>query len=81
MNTGKVAIGVLAGVAAGAIIGILFAPDKGTETRRKISGKASDSVVDFKDKFEEMLCNISEKFEILKQDVNDLCKKGKNAVV
>ncbi len=81
MNTGKVAIGVLAGVAAGAIIGILFAPDKGTETRRKISGKASDSVDDFKDKFEEMLCIISEKFESVKQDVNDLYEKGKNTVV
>ena len=37
MSKTNVVIGVLAGVAVGALIGILFAPDKGSETRRKIS--------------------------------------------
>ena len=39
MNSGKVVLGVLAGLAAGAALGILFAPDKGTATRKKISKK------------------------------------------
>ncbi|MCL4481924.1 MAG: YtxH domain-containing protein, partial [Bacteroidetes bacterium] len=39
MNTGKVLLGVLAGVAAGALIGILFAPAKGSRTRRRILKK------------------------------------------
>jgi gas vesicle protein len=33
--------GLLAGAAVGIIVGILFAPDKGSETRRKIREKES----------------------------------------
>jgi gas vesicle protein len=36
-NSGKILAAVAAGIAAGAVLGILFAPDKGTETRKKIA--------------------------------------------
>ncbi|RIJ42932.1 hypothetical protein D1627_03580 [Pontibacter oryzae] len=38
---GKLAVGLLAGAAAGAIAGILLAPDKGASTRKKVSEQAS----------------------------------------
>ena len=40
MKSGKVLLGVLAGLATGAVLGILFAPDKGKKTRRKLIGGA-----------------------------------------
>jgi gas vesicle protein len=41
-NTGKIIGAVLLGVAIGGILGVLFAPDKGSETRKKILAKGED---------------------------------------
>lgn len=46
-NRGKILLGFLAGAAAGAIAGILLAPDKGQVTRKNITdatSKLSDNV-------------------------------------
>ncbi|HMF73376.1 MAG TPA: YtxH domain-containing protein [Flavitalea sp.] len=42
MSLQKIIIGTLSGLAAGLVIGILTAPDKGVETRRKITDSAED---------------------------------------
>jgi gas vesicle protein len=42
MSKGNFLTGLVFGAAAGAIAGILFAPDKGTETRKKIAKKVND---------------------------------------
>ena len=40
MKADKVILGVVGGVAVGALLGILFAPEKGEKTRRKIMDKS-----------------------------------------
>jgi len=55
MSSGKVLLGVLAGLAAGALIGILFAPDKGSETRKKIVKKGEEYADEIKEKINSLL--------------------------
>jgi len=69
MSTGKVLLGVVTGLAAGAILGLLFAPEKGSVTRMKISQKGEDYADAVKNKFSTFIDSINEKFESVKDDV------------
>ena len=40
-NAAGVLAGLLAGAAAGLVLGMLYAPEEGTETRKKIKNKAN----------------------------------------
>lgn len=75
MNSGKVLLGILAGVAAGALAGILLAPDKGKNTRKRIVKKGEDYVDSLKGKFNELLDDISVKLDDVKEEVSDLTEK------
>lgn len=62
MKSGKVLLGILAGAAAGAMAGILFAPEKGSKTRKKIMRKGEGYVDDLKEKFDGLLDAITDKY-------------------
>jgi len=49
-NTTKIITAFAAGAAAGAILGILFAPDKGSGTRKKINERGKKISGDLKNK-------------------------------
>ncbi len=76
MSTGKVLLGVVTGLAAGAILGLLFAPEKGSVTRMKISQKGEDYADAVKNKFSSFIDSINEKFDSVKDEVS----KGKEKV-
>jgi len=71
MISGKVVIGSLAGIAAGALIGVLFAPDKGSDTRSKIIKEGEDYLDSVKGKFNSLLDSMSGKFNGGKADLSD----------
>lgn len=72
MISGKVILGALAGIAVGALIGILFAPDKGSESRNKIVKKGDDYLDSIKVKFNSILDSMSGKFDGGKADISDI---------
>ena len=61
MSNTKVVLGFLAGAAVGAIAGILFAPDKGAATRKKIAGKANELLDEIKETAEDATAKMKHK--------------------
>ncbi len=50
-NSGYVAVAIVAGLAAGAVISLLFAPDRGADTRKLIADTARELGNQTKDKY------------------------------
>ncbi len=63
MSTGKLLSGIIVGAAAGAVLGILFAPEKGCDTRQKLRQSADDLVSNLKNKVNSARTTMSDKFE------------------
>lgn len=66
MKAGKILLGILSGAAAGAAVGLLFAPKKGVETRRRISETSDNYLQNAKSKINEFGDSINNKVEALK---------------
>jgi gas vesicle protein len=76
MNASKVLLTFIAGAAVGSALGILFAPDKGEETRRKIAEKGTDVADSLKDRFSEFVDGVKDKFNSAKDEAEDVAEKG-----
>lgn len=72
MTTGRIVLSIAAGVAAGAILGVLFAPDKGSATRKKIVDKKDDVV----DSVNELLDRVTGKLEAVKKQAAKMMGNG-----
>jgi gas vesicle protein len=69
MNTLKVALGVFAGIAIGVVGGILFAPAKGSSTRRRIIQKGEEYSDELKEKFEDLIDTITDQYDDTKKSI------------
>lgn len=77
MNSGKIVLGILASIGVGALIGIAFAPQKGSKTRRKIIKKGENYLDDFKDRIDVLLNETTDKIEKTWKDGEDFIGKEK----
>jgi gas vesicle protein len=80
MKSGKVALGLLAGTAIGALMGILFAPEKGSVTRKKISCKCNDMANEVGGKINSMADTINNTIDEAKSTSENLVAKAQGKI-
>ncbi|HNP49402.1 MAG TPA: YtxH domain-containing protein [Bacteroidia bacterium] len=71
-NTSKILLALVGGVALGAAIGILLAPDKGSETRSKLKATARKFGDKAKDKFRESMNAASDLRSKVEEEAEEL---------
>jgi gas vesicle protein len=76
-NSGKVIGALLLGAAIGGVLGILFAPDKGSSTRKKIFDQGADLGEAVKDKFNEFVDQSKRGFQSAKDKATDVAMEGR----
>ncbi|MEN5058163.1 YtxH domain-containing protein [Sphingobacterium kitahiroshimense] len=75
-DTSKVVVALLAGVAAGTALGILFAPDKGTETRDKLNESLADLGDAIRERAEEQFDQLNDFKEKIVSTLKTKINKG-----
>lgn len=77
-DNSKVLIALLAGLAAGAAIGLLFAPEKGSETRDKLNQSLKDLGDSIKDKAAEEINNLTSLKDKVVDSIKDKLRTVEN---
>ena len=78
MKNSDVVVGILGGLAVGAILGVLFAPDKGSNTRRKIAEKETDLKDNLKGNFNDFVASIEDQYSNFTSNAEEVIEEGKS---
>ncbi len=76
-DVSKIGLAVLAGIMAGGVAALLFAPEEGAETRKKIGKKAKKLEKKFKEKAKEYSDKASEKAKEYSEKASEKAKEFK----
>lgn len=77
MKKSNVILSVIGGLATGALLGILFAPDKGKNTRKKIKDKSMNLKKNIEEDFDNFLQEMEEKYQSVSENAKEILEKGK----
>jgi gas vesicle protein len=75
MNAIKVTLGIFGGIAVGVLAGILFAPAKGSSTRRKIINRGEEFSDELKEKLEGLIDTIVDQYDDTAKSASNLITK------
>lgn len=75
-NSGKVISALLVGAAAGALVGLLLAPESGDKTRRKLNKTAKDLLDDLEDAWEDSAERIKSLADSAVEELEKYSKKA-----
>jgi gas vesicle protein len=67
---------LLLGAAIGGLLGVLFAPNKGSDTRKKILSKGEDLSGAMKDKINTFIDDVKSEFEAAKEKGNGIVENA-----
>lgn len=70
-NSGNALFALLAGAAIGTVVGILYAPDKGSKTREKLMEGFDDAKGTLRDQIANVSGNLKDKFSGAQFDLED----------
>lgn len=77
MTTSKILLSIIAAAGAGAAIGLLYAPDKGTNTRKNISDKGDKLLESLNDSLSQLQGAITKKYNTAIDETEALISNGK----
>ncbi len=78
MSKTNILISVVIGSFIGALLGVLYAPDKGEKTRKQIAKKGDEYSDLVKSEFDEFAKTMRKKYEAALDDTEQIINKGKS---